>query len=531
MHPLRQAPVPMQQPTPKSQIHVNVAVLEDKCAQEQTLEVLSPLSRLQTIMAIFQLCGVNLAWSISNGLVIISLPQLTVDLSLPESLAFWPSSIQGLATASTLLFAGGVADVLGPRMVNLTGCLTNGVFMVSIGFVKNGKEFVVLRALQGVTIALHLASSVALVSSTQPRGRCRNLSFACLGLSQLLGFTLGLIIGGVLVDRIGWRLGWYLCGGMALLLFVVGMWALPESTLPGCLRATVRSLRLRVDWVGTLLASAFMALLSYFLSIIGTDAHRIKEVGSILVLCLCLVTVPLFIGWMGFQVKRNKPALIPNGLWSNGAFAAVCVTIALSFAALNSMDLMTSLYFQEIQHLSALDAAIRILPSAIMGVALNLATGFIVDKLPAFWLMAGATLLSSGSPLLMALVKPEWPYWTGAFFAQLLLPFSFDILFTVGHLIITEAFPEESQCRAGAVFHTAAQFGNAVGLATTQAVSTSFTKKYSHLEYSQALLVGFRAGFWAILAQSLLCLLVGVIGLRKAGKVGLADNRALSSSL
>jgi hypothetical protein len=53
--------------------------------------------------------------------------------------------------------------------------------------------------------------------------------------------------------------------------------------------------------------------------------------------------VPLFIGWMYFQVKRDKPALIPNGFWTNSAFAAVCGTVTLSFAALNSMDLMTSL--------------------------------------------------------------------------------------------------------------------------------------------------------------------------------------------
>ena len=262
----RSAPILIQQSTPKRQMQVSMAVLKDDDLQEQSIEVLPPLSRLRRIMAIFQLCGVNFAWSISNGLVIISLPQLTVDLSLPESLAFWPSSVQGLATASTLLFAGGVADVLGPRMVNLTGCITNGVFMVSIGFVRNGKELVVLRALQGVTIALHLASSVSLVSSTQPRGRGRNVSFACLGLSQLLGFTLGLIMGGVMIDHVGWRLGWYLCGGMTLLLFAVGMWSLPRSTLPGYFRATVHSLRLRIDWIGTLLASTFMALLSYFLS-------------------------------------------------------------------------------------------------------------------------------------------------------------------------------------------------------------------------------------------------------------------------
>lgn len=124
----------------------------------------------------------------------------------------------------------------------------------------------------------------------------------------------------------------------------------------------------------------------------------------------------------------------------------------------------------------------------------------------------------------MALIEPERSYWTGAFFAQILLPFSFDILFTVGHLMITEAFPDESQSRAGAVFHTAAQLGNALGLGTTQVVSTLIRKKHRHLEYSEALLHGFRAGFWAIFALALLCLLIGGIGLRKAGKIGLAHD-------
>ncbi|OBS17260.1 hypothetical protein FPOA_12225 [Fusarium poae] len=469
---LRPAPRPMDQSSLKGHIQVHLTVVDDDCSQVRAIDAIPSLSRLQRTVAIFQLCGVNLAWSVSNGLIIISLPRLTVDLNLPESLAFWPSSVQGLATASTLLLAGSVADVLGPRMVNLTGCIINGIFMISVGLVENGRQFGYSAGAAGYCHSHALG---------QLCGSC---------LSQLLGFTLGLIVGGVLVDSIGWRSGWYICGVVTLLLFVVGLWSLPKLELPGSFRSTLYSLRLKVDWVGTLLASALMALLSYFLSIIGTDVHRVKEVGSIVLLCLCFVIAPLFIGWMHFQVKRDKPALIPNGFWANSAFAAVCGTVALSFAALNSMDLMTSLYFQEIQHLSALDASIRIVPSAVVGLTLNLTTGFIVNRVPAVWLVNATTLLSSGSPLLMALMKPGWSYWTGAFLAQILLPFSFDILFTVGHLIITEAFPRESQSRAGAVFHTAAQFGNAVGLATTQAVSALFTKKHAHLEYSEALVTG-----------------------------------------
>ena len=263
---LRPAPRPMDQSSLKSHIQVHLTVVDDNCSQVRAIDAIPSLSRLQRTVAIFQLCGVNLAWSVSNGLIIISLPRLTVDLNLPESLAFWPSSVQGLATASTLLLAGSVADVLGPRMVNLTGCIINGIFMISVGLVENGRQLVILRALQGIAIAMHLASSVALVSNTQPQGRSRNVSFACLGMSQLLGFTLGLIVGGVLVDSIGWRSGWYICGVVTLLLFVVGLWSLPKLELPGSFRSTLYSLRLKVDWVGTLLASALMALLSYFLS-------------------------------------------------------------------------------------------------------------------------------------------------------------------------------------------------------------------------------------------------------------------------
>ena len=257
---------PVKSLSPKRQIQIHVSAVDGDSSQVQSIETVALLSRSQRAIAIFQLCGVNLAWSVSNGLIIIGLSRLTTDLDLPVSLAFWPASAQGLTTASTLLLSGSVADVLGPRTVNLTGCIINGIIMISVGFVGNGMQLVVLRALQGITIAMHLASSVALVSNTQPRGQSRNVSFACLGLSQLLGFILGLIVGGAMLDSIGWRAGWYVSGGLTLLLFAVGMWSLPKSPSPCSHETALGALRQKIDWVGTLLVSAFMALLSYFLS-------------------------------------------------------------------------------------------------------------------------------------------------------------------------------------------------------------------------------------------------------------------------
>lgn len=223
-------------------------------------------STLQKVAVTFQLSGINFASSATNGLIVIGLPAIAHDLNLPDNLAFWPSSVGSLATAATLLLAGSLADVLGPRSIDLLGSVATGALMLGCGFVKTGEELVGLRAVHGVGYAMHLASSVALVTKIMARGRARNLSFACLGLSQPLGFSFGLVIGGVFVDTIGWRAAWYIYGGITLLLTASGVFTLPKSESLGTWAATAHALKTKVDWVGSLLASVVMALLSYFLA-------------------------------------------------------------------------------------------------------------------------------------------------------------------------------------------------------------------------------------------------------------------------
>lgn len=254
------------EPLPRPMVHPGSESLSTETEHDRPdAENAQPASRLRKLTVTFQLSAVNFTSSGTNGLVIISLPRMTADLNLPQSLAFWPSSVQGLATASTLLLAGALADVLGPRAVDLTGCFLSGCIMLASGFVLRGEELVVLRAMQGIALALHLSSSVALLTKIWPRGQGRNLSFSCLGLSLPLGFSFGLVIGGVLNDTIGWRSGWYLYGGINLALATLGLWSLPRS-MPLSIYRVMHNLKNKVDWLGTLLASAFMALLSYSLA-------------------------------------------------------------------------------------------------------------------------------------------------------------------------------------------------------------------------------------------------------------------------
>jgi len=224
------------------------------------------ISQLRQAILVLQLSGVNLLTSAVNGLITVGLPRIAADLALPPELYFWPASVYGLATGSALLLSGAVADILGARAVDLAGCFALGLFVLGSGLARTGSQLVAFRAVQGLAAALHLASSVGLVAAHVPRGRARNLAFSCLGLSQPLGFSLGLVVAGILVDTVGWRFGWYLAGAATLLLACAGLWALPREPAPRSWAVVLADLAYKIDWVGALLASAFMTTLSYLLA-------------------------------------------------------------------------------------------------------------------------------------------------------------------------------------------------------------------------------------------------------------------------
>jgi hypothetical protein len=53
-----------------------------------------------------------------------------------------------------------------------------------------------------------------------------------------------------------------------------------------------------------------------------------------------------------------------------------------------------------------------------MAVLANISTGYFVDRMPVMWVVLISSALSAISPLLMAVIDPQWPYWYMAFTAQ-----------------------------------------------------------------------------------------------------------------
>ena len=132
----------------------------------------------------------------------------------------------------------------------------------------------------------------------------------------------------------------------------------------------------------------------------------------------------------------------------------------------------------------------------------------------------------------MALMDPAWSYWYMAFWAQIFAPVSADVLFTVGLIIVSESFGEGEQALAGAVFNTVGQLGLSLGMGSCQVVALGVQgggRSGGHgggdgaFEESddRALLKGYRASYWLMFGYMLLCGGIAVVGLRRAGRVGL----------
>lgn len=98
------------------------------------------------------------------------------------------------------------------------------------------------------------------------------------------------------------------------------------------------------------------------------------------------------------------------------------------------------------------------------------------------------------------------------------------VLFTVSNLVISDAFPPETQSLAGGVFNEVSQIGNSVGLAVTAAIAASVSEQSSKEDQVSVLMEGFRAAFWTVFAGTVAVVVLCFFGLRRSGTVGKKDN-------
>ena len=478
------------------------------------------LSRTRATLLVVTVAGISFLNTLGSGLLTVSLPRIAHDLKLAPNLLLWPASVYALTMGCSLLLVGTIADVIGNRPVFLTGCALLSAFTLGCSLSRTGIELIAFRALQGTAMAFCMPTAMGLIANNFPAGRGRNVAFACLGGGSPVGFALGLVLGGLFVDSVGWRYGYYLSCGLNGMIFLAAFFTIPVSAT-GADR--IKRLKKDIDWTGVTIATACMAMLSYVFAMITSSTSTIRHPPNIALLSISGALMPAFVFWVGRQERLGKPAIIPNSIWRNPEFTSVCITVFLTWAMFNAFGYFTTLLFQDVQHVSATQTSLRFLPMVIMGFATNILTGYLVDKLPASILVLVASLLSAVSPAVYATLSPSSSYWVAAFPAMCVSPVSSDLLFSVSNLVITANFRPNEQALAGGVFNTISQLGNSIGLAVTAMIASSVTMDATNGKPAnpRATLDGYRAAFWACFAAAMVNCLVSTVGLRKSGKVGL----------
>jgi MFS family permease len=235
------------------------------------------LSQWKTFTIISTVTGITVLNSMQNGIVTVGLPTIGRDLGINQNLILWflpvpnnlisdyrPSSVYSLACGCFLLFTGQLADVLGSRVVFLSGCLLYATFTLASGLSQTPLQLILFRAMQGLSIAACLPSAVGILSLSFPTGGTRNLGFAILGAGQPVGFASGMVLSGVFISKLSWRWAFYCSAMVNLLVFAGACWGLPKVKVFEPVR--LETFWRRVDWIGAALVSTSLGLFFYVLA-------------------------------------------------------------------------------------------------------------------------------------------------------------------------------------------------------------------------------------------------------------------------
>ncbi len=148
------------------------------------------------------------------------------------------------------------------------GCLLSSVFTLACGLCKSGADLIIFRGFQGVSISLCLTTAVGIISNSFPasQGQRRNIAFASVGAGQPVGYIVGLVLGGLFVGSVGWRVAYYLAAGLNIALFLAAAWGLPRDGCSSSRQLILLRLRREIDWIGAGIATTSLGMLSYVMA-------------------------------------------------------------------------------------------------------------------------------------------------------------------------------------------------------------------------------------------------------------------------
>ena len=341
------------------------------------------------------ICGAIMS-ILDATIVNIALEDIASELHAPLSTVQWTVTGYLLALATVIPLSGWMAERFDARLVWMASV---GLFVlgsVLCGLAWSPDVLIAFRVLQGLGGGLIMPVGIILLTQAAGPDRMGRV-MSVIGVPMLLGPVLGPVIGGLIVEHVSWRWIFYVNVPVGLAAIALA-WRMLESGTAGEAG--------RLDWLGLLLASPGVALVTFGLSE-SASAGGFGAVQSWGPIVGGLVLLALFIA----HALRTENALIDLRLFRRAGFASAAATVAVVGAALFGALILLPLFFQTARGESALDAGLLLTPQGLGAAAMMPIAGSLTDRIGGGRVALGGLVLLTLGTLPFAFVGAHTSLW------------------------------------------------------------------------------------------------------------------------
>src|SRR5258707_1688692 len=182
------------------------------------------------------LCGALFLDALDVSMVGVALPSIRADLGLSTSSLQWVVSGYVLGYGGLLVLGGGGADLLGRSRVFLDALAVFAVASLFGGLVSSGGLLIAARLIKGMAAAFTAPAGLSIITTTFAEGPDRNRALSIYSAFGAGGFSLGLVLSGLLTE-VSWRWTLLLPAPVAAVILVARMRLMPRADSPEAARS------------------------------------------------------------------------------------------------------------------------------------------------------------------------------------------------------------------------------------------------------------------------------------------------------
>jgi MFS family permease len=435
------------------------------------------------------LCGVLLLDGLDVSMVGVALPSIKSSLHLSTSQLQWVVSGYVLGYGGFLLLGGRTSDLFGRRRVLLAAL---GVFVVASGIaaaVNDGTLIVVMRFLKGASAAFTAPASLSMITTTFPEGPARNKALAIYTACGASGFSMGLVLGGLLT-QVSWRLTFVLPVPIALAILL----ALPRVTPREERQAGARG---SIDLLGAATVTGGMLLLVR--TVVNAPTVGWGAVQTIVLLAVSVLLLAAFV----ITESRVANPLVRLSILRSGSLRRANIGALVVVGCYVSFQFVGTLYLQGLLHWSPIHTALAFLPGGLIVAFASPRIGGLAARYGTERLIAvGLAAFVAGYALILRL-HTTLSYPAVFLPTMILIGIGFALCFPMLSIQATNGIPDAEQGVASGLVQSSFQVGGAIILAVTSAVVASH-----HAHTAGGVVSSYRSALVIVTAVSAAALVV-----------------------